>query len=240
MRPVSKGDWPKNPDGTEIKYTEYAKARGELINRLGEYCSYCEMHLDASLAVEHVQPKKPDGATAVMTDRESDWHNFLLACQNCNSTKGNIDVVLNNYFWPHRDNTFRALTYSEGGLISPSNKLSIKLKEKAKATIALTGLDKHPLNNSKASDRRWNNRCEVWDIAQRNKNSLSRNFNNTDFRETIVDVATGHAYWSVWMTIFKDDPDMLQRFIEAFPGTCRECFDNSNQFAPVARPGGQV
>jgi uncharacterized protein (TIGR02646 family) len=239
MRPVSKGDWPKNSDDTKLKYTEYAKARGELINRLGEYCSYCEMHLDASLAVEHVQPKKPEGATAVMTVRELDWHNFLLACPNCNSTKGNTDVATIDYYWPDRDNTYRALQYSVGGIVETAENLSIDQKKRAVATIKLTGLHKHPLNDPEASDRRWKNRRETWDIAIRSKSNLLK-CDKPEMREQIVFTATGHAYWSVWMTVFKDHPDMLQRFIEAFPGTCRECFDNSSNFAPLARPGGQV
>ncbi len=59
-------------------------------------------------------------------------------------------------------------------------------------------------------------------------------------REQIVLTATGHAYWSIWMTVFQDDPDMLRRFIDAFPGTCRECFDEQNDYVPVARPNGQI
>ena len=239
MRPVSKGDWPKNPDGTEIKYTEYAKARGELIKRLGEYCSYCEMHLDASLAVEHVQPKKPHGATAVMTDRELDWHNFLLACQNCNSTKGNKDVVIDDYYWPDRDNTYRALQYSVGGIIEPAKHLSSSEKTRANATIKLTGLDKQPMNNSEASDRRWLNRKEAWDIATRSKERMGRN-NTEDFKEQIKETAVANGFWSVWMTVFKEDADMLLRFIEALPGTCIECFDVTNQYSPIARHGGQI
>ena len=94
MRPVVRGDCPKNQDNTEIKYSDFPNARGALINRLGEFCSYCEMRLEAGLAVEHIQPKKPDGATGVISDRESDWQNFLLACPNCNSTKGNTEVII--------------------------------------------------------------------------------------------------------------------------------------------------
>lgn len=239
MRPVIRGTWPKNADDTEINYKEYPQARGELINRLGEFCSYCEMHLDTSLAVEHVKPKQPPGATAVMVERELDWHNFLLACTNCNSTKGNTDVVIDNYYWPDSDNTFRALQYSVGGIVEPADDLSTDEKIRAAATIRLTGLDKQPLNDPEASDRRWKNRRETWDIAVRSKNNLS-NSNYPEMREQIVLTATGHAYWSIWMTVFKDDPDMLRRFIEAFPGTCRDCFDKQNGYVPAARPGGQL
>ena len=70
------------------------------------------MQLDSALGVERIQPKKTRGCTQIDSQREMDWNNFLLACPNCNSTKGNTDVVLDDYLWPDRDNTFRALKYS--------------------------------------------------------------------------------------------------------------------------------
>jgi uncharacterized protein (TIGR02646 family) len=239
MRPVNRGGWPTDLNGNDIKYKEYAKARGELINRLGEFCSYCEMHLDTSLAVEHVQPKKPDGATVVMVDRELDWNNFLLACTNCNSTKGNTDVLIDDYYWPDRDNTYRALQYSVGGIVEPAAHLSIDQKKLAEATIKLTGLDRCPLNDPEASDRRWKNRRETWDIAVRSKKNLL-SCNQSEMREQIVLTAIGQGYWSVWMTVFKQDTDMLLRFIGALPGTCLQCFDAANQYSPIARHGGQI
>ena len=237
MRPVNRGPIPTDESGNEINFNEYQDARGKLIERLGETCSYCEMHLDSSLAVEHVKPKKPEGSDENIQKRELDWYNFLLACANCNSIKSNKDVILNDYFWPDIDNTFRAFTYSEGGIITPSNELSLELQSKANATIKLTGLDRHPLNDPKASDRRWKNRREVWDIVIRAKERLYRN-DYDDFREQIVDTMTGHAYWSIWMTVFQDDSDMLQRFIKALAGTARDCFDESGM--PLQRPGSQI
>ena len=56
MRPIDKGNCPQE-NGKDIVFKEYAHARGELIKRLGEYCSFCEMHLDSSLHVEHRLPK---------------------------------------------------------------------------------------------------------------------------------------------------------------------------------------
>ncbi|MCG7847693.1 MAG: HNH endonuclease [ANME-2 cluster archaeon] len=237
MRPVNRGPIPTDAYGNEINFNKYQDARGELIERLGETCSYCEMHLDSGLAVEHVKPKKPKGADDRIPERELDWHNFLLACSNCNSTKSNKDVILDDYFWPDIDNTFRAFTYSDGGIIMPSSELSAELQSKANATIKLTGLDKHPLNDPKASDRRWINRREIWNIAIRAKERLSRN-DYDDFREQIVDTMTGHAYWSIWMTVFRDDSDMLQRFIKALAGTAKDCFDHGGM--PIPRLGGQV
>lgn len=59
----------------------YALARRDLITNIGQYCSYCEMPLAASLAVEHMLPKVWFPLYAVS------WDNFLLACPICNSVK---------------------------------------------------------------------------------------------------------------------------------------------------------
>ena len=237
MRPVNRGPIPTDESGNETNFHKYRDARGKLIERLGETCSYCEMRLDSGLAVEHVRPKKPDGVDENIIERELDWYNFLLACPNCNSTKGNKDVVPDDYLWPDKDNTFRAFTYSEGGIITPSTELSAELQSKANATIELTGLDKRPLNDPKASDRRWKNRREVWNIAVRTKERLSRT-DNDNVREIIVYTMAGHGYWSIWMTVFQDDSDMLRRFIKALPGTADDCFDHDG--IPIQRRGGQV
>lgn len=221
MRPVLRGGKPQDASGNEIEYSSYQSARGELINRLGEYCSYCEMHLDASLAVEHVQPKKPEGAQTNIRKRELDWDNFLLACTNCNSIKGNEDVVLKDYFWPDKDDTFSIFEYSDGGIIAPNKNLKTQERKKAHKTIVLTGLDRIPTNDPKVSDRRWNNRRECMEIAKRSKERLQRN-NYDDFKEQIVDTAKASGFWSVWMTVFKDDSGMKQRLIDSFPGTNKE------------------
>ena len=236
MRPVNRGPIPTDESGNEIVFNKHQDARGKLIERFGENCSYCEMHLDSGLAVEHVKPVKPPGSLENIQERETDWYNFLLACPNCNATKSNKDVILDDYFWPDKDNTFRAFTYSEGGIITPSNELSLELQSKANSTLELTGLDKCPLNNPKVPDRRWQNRKEVWDIAIRAKERLSRNDNNY-FREQILETM-GNAYWSIWMTVFQDDSDMLRRFIKSVAGIAEDCFDEYGM--PLQRQGGQV
>jgi len=236
MRPVIRGERPQNND-RQVQFTDYRQARGELISRMGEYCSYCEMRQNSSLAVEHVQPKRPSGVTIDDPHRALDWDNFLLACNNCNATKGNKDVNLDDYLWPHLDNTFRAVHYSEGGVVAPSKRLDSGIHQKALNTIKLLGLDKTP-NDKKASDRRWLNRKEAWDIAQESKSDLAES-DTPQMRRQIVRTATGRGYWSIWMTVFQDDADMLRRFIEAFPGTCQTCFDSDDNYKPVHRKGGR-
>lgn len=214
MRPVDRGARPQDEQGQDIRFTAYPQARRELIRRLGEYCSYCEMHLDASLAVEHVRPKQPPGATAVLPERALAWDNFLLACTNCNATKGDTDVVLNDYLWPDRDDTFRALTYKKGGLVEAA---ASPQQARAQRLIELVGL--HKLSDTdEAADRRWHNRREAWDIAERSKRNLAACPNDA-MRDQIIVAATAKGYWSVWMTVFGDDPEMTARLITAYPGT---------------------
>lgn len=214
MRPVDRGAHPQDEQGQDIRFTAYPQARRELIRRLGEYCSYCEMHLDASLAVEHVRPKKPPGATDVLPERALAWDNFLLACTNCNSTKGDTDVVLNDYLWPDRDDTFHALQYRVGGQVDSA---AGQDKIRADRLIELVGLRKMP-DADDATDRRWLNRREAWEIAERARRNLARCHHDA-MKEQIVETAKAKGFWSVWMTVFQNDPDMTARLIAAHPGT---------------------
>jgi 5-methylcytosine-specific restriction endonuclease McrA len=219
MRPVRRGDCPQDASGQDLSFSAYQQARGELIRRLGEYCCYCEMHLDASLAVEHVQPMKPPGALANLPERELAWDNFLLSCTNCNSTKGNTDVVLADYLWPDRDDTFRALSYKKGGLVEAA---ASPQQSCAQRLIELVGL--HKLSDTdEAADRRWHNRREAWDMAERSKRNLLLCPNDA-MRDQIILAATAKGYWSVWMTVFADDPEMTARLVRAFPGTHTDLF----------------
>lgn len=229
MRPVTRGDIPIDEETNQPKtFSDYKYARKDLIERLGQFCSYCESRLPASLAVEHLQPKSHH------PDLRLDWNNFLLACTNCNSTKGAEDVQVDEYFWPDMDNTFIPFNYKEGGLIEISDNLDNTDTTKAENTIELTGLDKQT-NNDQASDRRWLNRLMTWDLAIFHENEFNKIL-EPDFKSiyarAIVDLAIGFGFWSVWMTIFRDHSDVIQNLIDNFPGTCSECFDHNLQPVP--------
>lgn len=232
MRPVIRGACPTHDDGTPIVFSAYSQARGKLIERLGECCSYCEVHLDTSLAIEHIQPKKPPNAAVVDTIRELSWDNFLLACTNCNSNKGDEDVVLDDHLWPDRDNTFLAIIYKQGGLVEAAPGID---NTRALKTIELVGLDKVPSTHeqaSNASDRRWNNRREAWDIAQESKKNLAL-VDCPVMRAQIVLQIQG--FWSVWVTVFQDDPDMIERILSCIPGTAKHCFDQAKSYYAIPR-----
>lgn len=231
MRPVDKGDAP-------FEFKEYQDAGPELQKRLGDYCSYCERQIETHLAVEHIRPKKPGGV--VHPERLLDWNNFLLACVNCNSCKSDEEVDVADFLWPDLDNTFRALVYSDKGIVSPAS-LGSLIEQKALATITLVGLDKYPGNpdlkkRPTNADRRWNKRREVWKIASKSLKRLE-NHDTVEFREQVIETALGRGMFSIWMAVFQQDADMRLRLIRVFPGTAQNCFDDRAQ--SISRPGGQ-
>jgi hypothetical protein len=187
--------------------------------------------VNASLAVEHILPKHHHPNHAL------DWNNFLLACVNCNSTKGQQPINRGHYYWPDRDNTARAFAYADDGVVRPAPSLTAGQQVVAERTIKLTGLDKKPTNDPKASDRRWMHRLEAWGRAESARDCLAHH-DNEAMRKNIVAQATSLGFWSIWMTVFAADVDMRRRLITAFVGTPMNCFDAQTQ--PVQRPGGSL
>lgn len=232
MRPVERGPRPLGDDGQPKEYARYQLARGDLIARLGDYCSYCEARLPASLAVEHVQPK------SLNPELEVEWDNFLLGCTNCNSIKGDQAVVLTDYYWVDTDNTARAFNYGEEGIVTVADGLDADQSAIAQATIMLVGLDRTPDNDPQASDRRRLDRREAWQMAQRACEHYERSPDHVGLQDVIIDLATAKGHWSIWAAAFRAHPVMLKRFATAFPGTATDCFDD--EMAPIPRPGGAI
>lgn len=222
MRPIERGPEPVHPDDRPFK--NYQEAKSHLENRLGEYCSYCER---TSLAVEHIQPK------SLHPELLLEWENFLLACSSCNSAKGSKDVRAEEYLWPHKNNTFRAFLYKENGVIEIRPELNEKQKRLAKNTLDLVGLRKQfrDKNNLRVRDKRWIKREKIWEKASDALKTLNK-LDNEAVRRLIVQNSLSDGYWSVWMEVFKDDADMCRRLIDAFPGTCTECFDDKGKPVP--------
>ena len=220
MRPVNRGSWPQDENGNNVAYSAYGNARGMLIKNMGQYCSYCEQKLGASLAVEHVLPKD------LYPTLKLSWDNFILGCTNCNSTKGAKNPGLNNIYWPHIDNTYRAFTYHAGGRIKVNSALNTSQQSQAKKTLKLTGLKKRKPVNGSASDRRWINRRSVMEQAKTLLDDYKNNPSEAQLRAIKI-VAINAGFWSVWMTIFQNYPDVQREISEAFPGTCMGCFDDN-------------
>jgi uncharacterized protein (TIGR02646 family) len=212
-----------------MAYQEY---KADLIERLGAFCAYCEAQLGAGSAVEHIEPRSH------ASHRTLDWDNLLLSCVNCNSTKGVQQPLALDVYLPDRDNTTRAFQYGEGGLVSPHPTLGPEQRDKARRTLKLFGLDRTPANDPRARDRRWFNRRETWGMARRMLERWQRKRGDPELRETLIELAKAQGHWSIWMSVFEAEPEIRQALIDAFPGTCRSCFDANTQ--PVPRPGGSL
>lgn len=233
MRPVSKLK-PGDICGSEVirpEYNPYRDAKPLLEQNLGGYCSFCERPAkDEAVHIEHVQPKSIPRYQH-LTNR---WDNFLLSCARCNGkdNKGAKDVVLADIHLPHRDNTVMSILYEEGGLVRVNHSLPNGEVEKARALIQLVGLDKRPGHPEYLEkDKRWDRRREVWEIAQR---YLANYELGLIGEETIIDLARGYGFWSVWYSLFKIHSNIVQALVEHFSGTSTDCFDAD--FNLVTRP----
>jgi uncharacterized protein (TIGR02646 family) len=231
MRPVTRGASP-----VAEEFRKYEDAFPYLVARLAMYCSYCERYMPTSLAVEHVQPKSRYPA------RERSWENFLLGCTNCNSTKGDRDVLLDALLLPDRDNTFAAYEYREDGQVAPAAHLAADAQTLAERTLELTGqntrrgLPRDPNLRLVALDRIAQRR-QTWLMAEISRADL-RNAPSDALRRAIVNLALKAGFFSIWMKVFENDAGMRRRFIDAFPGTAQDCFDGRTRPISPRPPNG--
>ncbi|WP_338845716.1 HNH endonuclease [Massilia sp. W12] len=217
MRPVRRGPAPAT-------FENYQDALPDLVQRMGSYCSYCERCVRQGIAVEHVQ------AQDLYPDLKTAWSNFLLACTNCNSTKSNKDVKPETVFLPDRDNTLCAFSYAADGIVRPAPDLTPGQHKMALEAIALTGLATP--KGSRATDGveipldRIKQRKEVWQEALDAKHDLQEPGNVEGVRKWVIKQATARGFFSIWMTVFADDPQMRLALIHAFAGAAESgCFD---------------
>lgn len=227
MRPVYRGPAPvrvnqlRETRPNETVIYAYHAVGAYLLRQLGEYCSYCETALCGNAAIEHIIAK------AFATQEENRWTNFLLACVNCNSTKGTkVDRVtdLAGYIWPC---TPRDVRVGGTDYLSPWGRFEYYLEQgfalvrarpgepgetEAANTLKLVGLDKERPDDSAVRDRRIDNRTRTWRAAEKlvsdyipylnQDGSLTKPFGRL-LEQQIIDVATGLGFWSVWMTVFE-------------------------------------
>jgi hypothetical protein len=225
MRPIIKNNWPLDVDGiTPILYSPYDVAKDDLFENLGEYCSFCESYsMSSSIAVEHIQPKKfKENGVEIYAHLEEDWNNFLLGCVHCNSIKGDKNVILNDLHLPHLTNTLLSFKYTRGGAISVNTALSADEQLKAVLLMKLVGLDRRPgVKDYSSKDKRWSIRKRAWDLAERYlKKYIDGNINDP---EIITDFALERGFWSVWMQVFENYPEVRASLISRFKGTFADC-----------------
>lgn len=228
MRPV-------NRSRNTTKYTDYHQARNVLADSIGWYCSYCEMPIKNMIEVEHVIPINRGGDPL-------SWHNFLLCCKYCNTVKSNNNPSRSGYFWPDKDNTFRAFEYKYGVPINVNPQLNSNaiLKNIANNTIKLMGLNREPNspNEPTKADTRWISRKEAWEMALISLEDYNIEPNNVRLQDSIVRTAKANGHFSIWMEVFKNIPEMKVKFINTFIGTHTLSFDSNG--IPVYRHMGQI
>jgi uncharacterized protein (TIGR02646 family) len=213
MRSVEKGGHPKGDDGQPIEFGAYGDAAPYLKERIGRWCSFCERWIATNLAVEHKLPKK------TYPELELDWANFLLACTNCNSTKGTREQGVASPLWPDEHRTSAMFEYFESGAIRPADAISETDKTRVRALLKLVGLDKQPKQMG-AGDHRFFDRLECWSQVRGSLEDLKDN-PTPKMRDRIVSTAVNSKYggYSIWTTVFAHDADMLARLAAAHPGT---------------------
>ncbi len=228
MRPVRRG---QDPGG----YSEYGAAYPSLVTSIGRYCSFCEAPLKNG-QVEHVLPKEE------YPHLRLSWSNFLLACLNCNATKGVWPKVefggRQVAFWPDTDNTARAFEYHLHQSPRPAGTLADADRARAAELLSRTGVDRSPAHPRWSNkDDRWELRYEAWEQATECLSDLTQE-DTQIHRKRIAQLAGKCGFWSVWRAVFAADVDMLRRFNLAFVGTSIDCFDADAQ--SLARPGGHL
>jgi hypothetical protein len=222
MRAVEKGVAPKI-------YTKYQDAQADLIGKIGAYCSYCEMPIVNMPSIEHVISLFRGGS-------QLDWENFLLACWHCNgiANKGVVNLSRVGYLWPDRDNTHLAFIYSQfipKVTVNPQVITSVSVNPRltnaqvlaaAQNTIDLVGLDKYPSAGASKEptekDLRWLYRFEAWRMAQTSLQNWHKK-PNTAMAHQIGMTAKFCGFYSVWTTVFQNEPDVIPEIERHFIGT---------------------
>lgn len=235
MRPVRRGASPVHA------FTDYRDAYPHLVHRLGPFCSYCERRVQANLAVEHIQPK----SLVAYAHLENDWTNFLLACVNCNSTKGDDDHAIDAHLFPDRDNTIVAYRYRKDGEIEVSHTITPAAQGAAAATLFMVGLDKAlnvalDENGQQVAIDRVSQRMEAWSVALQavatfeESSALNHGSASAAVVTTVTNLALATGFFSIWIEAFAGHADMIEVLVDAFPGTLASGCFSYNPFAVVA------
>lgn len=234
MRPVLRTD--KFDAGNPTEYNPWGDAKPDLINEIGNFCSYCGKHLTRSaLHVEHIHPKefKDVNGIKIYNHMKFHWNNFLLACGNCNSIKGTKDTATLNSFLPHTDNLLRFIEVLRGGTLRVKAGVTGTDLARTNAFINLVGLDRYPghLRYSNKDDR-WEYRLIAYKKATRQLQKYTNTPAMVDI-ENITELAVTSGFFSVWFTVFAAHDSVKSALIKAFKGTNSARFNARNHYLPI-------
>jgi hypothetical protein len=236
MRPIDKGVVPM-VNGSPKTVANYRDWRRDLMDRIGNYCCYCNMVLNDSPQVEHVIAQDIDPA------RSTDWDNMLLACGPCNRTKSNKACSPMNHYLPQFHNTHLAFSFSVVRHPRSSEHAAFilwrglpALQANAENTIALCALNEDTTKKlPQATDLRWKYRYETQLTAAIWKKEWTDwgHSNAQAFLRLLIAVVEGKGFWSLWFDAFADVALVRQALVQQFPGTASACFDAD--FNPISR-----
>ena len=243
MRPIERGQVPKNDDKMSKTVTDYRNWRKDLIERLGNYCSFCEMRLNDSPQVEHVVAQNLDPKLALK------WTNLLLACGPCNRAKSNHPCPPQTHYLPTRHNTFLPFLFSittnprqsneAASFVVVNTNLQANQQIKAQNTLSLCQLDTDFTaigSEQRVTDLRWRYRLEAIKKAKmcrQDWDDWAHQTVPTQFIRLLIAVAKG-GFWSVWFKVFEDVQAIREALVTEFVGTATTCFDNTT-YAPIPR-----
>jgi len=232
MKPVDKGNAPR-------PYTNHKQAKKDLIGKLGSHCSYCEAYKEPQdLHVEHIYPQKPH------PEKEVDWDNFLVSCNSCNSYKNkhlgnsrqqNLEM---RFLWPHRENTFRAFQYHHDGYVEITSGLPSAIETAAEATRKMVGLISSPAkaNSYKILGIAYDGvgkRKEVYELAEEALDTYLES-PSTVKAQRVAKSAARLGYFSIWMEVFRNRPEVRREFIKSFKADTA-CFNPNTDPIPKGR-----
>ena len=226
MRSINKGTVPKKEDGTDKEYTSYGQAKDDLRDRIDSFCSYCEMNIENQPDIEHVSPK------SVNPHLETAWSNFLLACKPCNIIKSNDNETRDGYVFPDTNNTSFLYEYSING-VKVKDDLDDQIKVLATATFNLVKLNRK-VDTSNRSDDRAIARLNSWNKAQEALIDLLEL--PTDPAMIRATARSCNGFFSMWLQIFKDYPEVKRNILNNVAGTALDCYDeNINPIENISR-----
>ena len=149
------------------------------------------------------------------------WYNFLLACPNCNSIKGDGWLNVNEYYWPDVHNTHLLYEFYPLGIVMVKPDLQTNIdRARAQKTFELTGIGRY---NTSDGDRRWIKRSEAWGKATVALTFYEKYGKPHEFILIITNNATSSGFWSVWMKVFENHIEVQNALIVAFNHTYPNC-----------------
>lgn len=227
MRPIDRGDIPLDNKGKPKVVSEYTYWRADLLDRLGDYCSYCEMPVTHSIEVEHIQPKSLEPLLRL------EWTNLLISCGSCNRKKSDTPVDSKAFYLPDECNTIKHFIYQAKDNTKPvslDNPVIPKSKNNSDtittATINLFGLDIIKKDN-KATDIRWRKRTEAFLMCEEVFSIYNESAKRDNDIKQVIFIASSRGFFSIWFNKFSTDRNIRKKLIESFKGTNKNCFDSN-------------